>query len=276
MRQSSNPAFASFRDGSRGGSTNFGAGFGTRTTGAGQFGPVDETQFGRRDTGPVIAATEEPMTMDNVISTTSATLATALAVGAAIIYFGVASTPLLIGSAIGGLVLAMIIIFKQSTNPLLVLGYAALEGVVLGTITAVYERFYNGIAVLAVLATVGVFFGMLVVHKLQVIKVTSTFVKGISAAVFGLVILMFGSMALSFFGINTGLRSGGMLGIGFSVVCIVVAALSFLVDFHMIEQAVAQRAPKRAAWYFGFSLMVTLVWLYLEILRLLSYVMRRD
>ena len=131
----------------------------------------------------------------------------------------------------------------------------------------------------AVLGTFGVFFGMLVVYKTGAIRVTPKFTRMVVAALFGVVALMLGNLVLAMFGVGggtgLGLRSGGPLAIIFSLVCIGIAAFSFLIDFDAADQMIRAGAPEKAAWGIALGLTVTLVWLYLEILRLLSYFQNR-
>ena len=130
----------------------------------------------------------------------------------------------------------------------------------------------SSLIVQAVLGTFGVFFGMLVVYKTGAIRVTPRFTRMIVGALIGVVVLMLGNLIASFFTDGGfGLRDGGPIAIIFSLVCIGLAAFSFLLDFDQIEKAIKAGVPAQTAWYYAFGLMVTLVWLYLEILRLLSY-----
>jgi uncharacterized YccA/Bax inhibitor family protein len=216
---------------------------------------------------------ERLLTLDDVVTKTATLLGAAVIAGVITAYFQ--AYALAIPAAIVGFVLAMITIFKRSSSPALIVPYAIAEGVLLGAITAVFEGQYQGIAIQAVLATVGVFIGMLVVYKTGVIKVTPKFTKMLVGAMIGVLILMVANLVLGLFGVNMGLRDGSGLAIIFSIVCIAIAAFSFMLDFEAIDQAIKQNAPAKTAWYFSFGLMVTLVWLYLEILRLLGY-MRSD
>uniref|UniRef100_UPI003B3B63DA Bax inhibitor-1/YccA family protein n=1 Tax=Nakamurella sp. TaxID=1869182 RepID=UPI003B3B63DA len=117
----------------------------------------------------------------------------------------------------------------------------------------------------------GVFGGMLVIYKTGAIKVTPRFTKMIIGGIIGVAVLMLFNLVMGLFGVDMGLRSGGPMAIIFSIICIALAAFSFLIDFDAIDAAIKQGAPANTAWYFAFGLMVTLVWLYLEILRLLGY-----
>ncbi|MGV0801831.1 Bax inhibitor-1/YccA family protein, partial [Mycolicibacterium elephantis] len=127
----------------------------------------------------------------------------------------------------------------------------------------------------AIVGTIGVFFGMLVVYKTGAIRVTPKFTRMIVAGLFGVLALMLLNLVLAMFGVGggagLGLRDGGMLAIGFSLLCIGLAAFSFLIDFDAADQMVRAGAPEKAAWGIALGLTVTLVWLYIEILRLLSY-----
>ena len=153
----------------------------------------------------------------------------------------------------------------------LVLLYSAAMGIALGGITGLLENLYNGIALQAVVGTAGVFVGMLVVYKTGAVRVTPRFTKWLMGALVGVVILMLFNLVMGLFGVDTGLRSGGPLAIIFSIVVIGVAAFSLLLDFDQADRAIRSGAPASFAWYVAFGLMTTLVWLYIEILRLLSY-----
>jgi uncharacterized YccA/Bax inhibitor family protein len=130
----------------------------------------------------------------------------------------------------------------------------------------------------AVLGTLGVFAGMLVVYKTGAIRVTPKFTRMVVAGLFGVLVLMLGNLVLALFGVGggegMGLRSGGPLAIGFSLVCIALAAFIFLIDFDAADQMIRAGAPEKAAWGIALGLTVTLVWLYLEMLQLLSYFYR--
>lgn len=221
---------------------------------------------------PPIAA-HRFMTLDDVVTKTATVLGVAVVAGVvtAALDLGV----LLLPALIVGLVLSMVVIVKQSANPALILGYAIAEGVVLGAITQAFNEQWSGIALQAVVATVGVFAGMLVVYKTGAIKVTPRFTKMLLGALVGVVVLMLFNLIASLFGANMHLRDGSGLAIVFSLVCIAIAAFSFMLDFDAIDKATKAGVPAQAAWYFAFGLMVTLVWLYLEILQLLAY-LRQD
>jgi len=178
--------------------------------------------------------------------------------------------------AIGGLILAIITIFKKEwagvTAPL----YALAEGLFLGGISAMYEAQFPGIVMNAVALTFGTLLCLLLAYKTGVIKATENFKLGVAAATGSVFLVYMISFVLGFFGISVPyLHSAGPIGIGISVVIVVIAALNLVLDFDFIEQGAQQGAPKYLEWYAGFGLLVTLVWLYLEILRLLSKLQRR-
>jgi len=187
----------------------------------------------------------------------------------------VVGTPLLVG-ALGGFILAMIISFKANLAPVLSVPYAALEGLALGSISALLERRYPGIAIQAVGLTFAVFAVMLVAYKLNIIRATERFRSVVIGATGAIALVYIVSMVLGFFHVAVPLlNSSSPLGIVVSLVIVGVAALNLILDFDFIESGAAQGAPRYMEWYAAFGLLVTMVWLYLEILRLLSK-MRRD
>ena len=219
---------------------------------------------------PAYAPPARFMTLDDVVTKTAITLGVVFLTGAVAWVFELGA--LAIVGALVGFVLALVISFKQSTNPALILSYAAAEGLFLGAISQMFNAQYKGIVMQAVLGTAGVFAGMLFVYKTGAIRVTPRFTRWLLGALIGVVVLMLANLVASFFTDDgLGLRDGGPLAILFSLVCIGVAAFTFLLDFDMIDKGIKQGAPERFAWYAAFGLTVTLVWLYLEILRLLSY-----
>jgi uncharacterized YccA/Bax inhibitor family protein len=171
----------------------------------------------------------------------------------------------------GGLICAMVTIFKKEWSPITAPIYALLEGLVLGGLSAVIEVRYPGIAMQAVGLTFGTLFAMLLVYKSGMIRVTQKFRIGIFAATGGIMLFYFAEMILGFFGISfPSVNGSGPIGIAFSLFVVAIAALNLVLDFDFIEQGVAAGAPKYMEWYGAFGILVTLVWLYLEILRLLS------
>ena len=172
---------------------------------------------------------------------------------------------------IGGLVLALIISFKATLAPYLSVPYAALEGLALGGISAMFEQRYPGIAIEAVGLTVAVLLVMLVAYKTHLIRVTAKFRAIVIGATGGIMLLYLATFILGFFHVSVPvLYSATPLGIGITLVITVVAALNLLLDFDFIERGAAAGAPKYMEWYSGFGLLVTLVWLYIELLQLLA------
>jgi uncharacterized YccA/Bax inhibitor family protein len=281
VRETSNPVFRSLPK-QRGGYAQFGTG----AAGA-------ATQYGLQRDNPYVAPYDDPrtrvsrpLTIDDVVTKTGITLAVLSAV-AVVSYFMVEANlalaaPFTFIGAFGGLALVLIATFgRKQDNPAIVLTYAALEGLFLGAISFILANLAvstTNAGVLigqAILGTLGVFAGMLVVYKTGAIRVTPKFTRMMVAALFGVLVLMLGNMVLAMFHVNggegLGLRSGGPLAIIFSLVCIGLAAFSFLIDFDAADQMIRAGAPDKAAWGIALGLTVTLVWLYIEILRLLSY-----
>jgi uncharacterized YccA/Bax inhibitor family protein len=189
--------------------------------------------------------------------------------------------PWMWGSMITGMVLALIIIFKKTWAPYLALGYALCEGLFLGAISAVFDaafaESYPSIIMHAVLLTMGVAAAMYILYQTGVIRATNTFKKVVMIATLGIGIFYLISMVMNLFGGQMPyLHDSSPIGIGISLVIVVVAALNLILDFDMIDNGAAQGAPKYFEWYCAFGLMVTIVWLYLEILRLLSKLASRD
>jgi len=181
------------------------------------------------------------------------------------------------GGLIGGLVFALITIFKKEWSPVTAPLYALFEGLFLGAISALYNHVYNGIVMQAVLLTFGTLFALLFAYRSGLIKATEKFKSGVIAATGGIALVYLATLVLGFFGINIPLiHNSGLIGIGFSLFVVVIAALNLILDFDFIETGVEQRAPKYMEWYGAFGVMVTLVWLYLEFLRLLSKLLSDD
>lgn len=261
MRSTSNPAFRNLPQGGFGGGY---AGFQSQPQ-AGMPG------YGGYQAPPTTG--DRPMTVDDVVTRTAMTIAVALVTGV-ITAFAVLSgalnpfPPMIVGMLVG-LVLSLVIIFKKTPNAGLVLAYSAAEGVFLGAITGVFEYLVPGVALQAILGTALVFITMLVVYKTGAIKVTPKLTKwiiGAAVAAFGL--MMF-NLLMGLFGVATGLRGDGPLGIIVGIVFIGIAAFMLLLDFDMADQMIRAGMPQKWAWYAAFGLMTTLVWLYFEMLRLL-------
>ncbi|RBL93878.1 Bax inhibitor-1/YccA family protein [Chitinophaga flava] len=184
--------------------------------------------------------------------------------------------PMVFGGAIGGFIIALVIIFKKEWSGYLAPAYALAEGLFLGAISAMFNASYQGIVIQAVGLTIGTFIAMLVLYRTGVIRATERFKSIVMTATLGIGIFYLIAMVLRLFHIDMPLiHSSGMFGIGFSLIVVSIAALNLILDFDMIEQGAAQGAPKYFEWYASFGLLVTLVWLYLEILRLLSKLNRK-
>jgi uncharacterized YccA/Bax inhibitor family protein len=184
--------------------------------------------------------------------------------------------PFLLVGGIGGFILAIVITFKKEWAPYLAPAYALAEGLFLGVLSAMYSGLYDGIVLQAVGLTFGTFIAMLILYRARVIRATEKFKAVIITATAGIAIFYLIAMVLHMFNINMPfLHDSSMIGIIFSLVVVAVAALNLILDFDMIETGAAQGAPKYFEWYAAFGLLVTLVWLYLEILRLLSKLNRR-
>ena len=189
---------------------------------------------------------------------------------------GLASGLLYFG-LIGGFITAMVTIFKPTTANISAPIYAALQGLALGAVSAMYESAFDGIVIQALALTFGTLAALLLAYKSGLIKPTENFRLMLFAATGGVFILYLVSFIMSFFGGPIGfIHSNSLMGIGFSLVVVAIAALNLVLDFDFIEQAAEQGAPKYLEAYGAFSLMVTLIWLYLEILRLLAKIYSRD
>ena len=180
-------------------------------------------------------------------------------------------TPWLWGGALGGLVLALVTVFKMQWAPLTAPIYALLEGLFLGGISAMFEMLYPGIVVQAIGLTFGVLAALLFAYKARVVQATPAFRRGVIAATGGIFLVYLLSMVLGFVGVSIPfIHDSGPIGILFSLFVVVIAAMNLVLDFDLIERGAESGAPKYMEWYGAFAIMVTLIWLYLEILRLLA------
>ncbi len=183
--------------------------------------------------------------------------------------------PYLWGGAIGGFIVALVTIFKKNLSPYTAPIYALLEGLFLGAVSAFFEGQFQGIVFQAIGLTFGTLFTLLVAYQTRLIKVTKKFRTGVMAATGGIAIVYLLSFVMGIFGIQMPLiHSNGIFGIGFSVVVVIIAALNLVLDFDFIYRGSKANAPKYMEWFAAFGLMVTLVWLYIEILRLLAKIRR--
>jgi uncharacterized YccA/Bax inhibitor family protein len=249
----------------------------------GQYG----TQYGERFGGGGFGDLTSRMTLNGTVNKTGILLVLALATAAWTWHLfmqaadaseGMANvTPWMFGGLIGGFICAMITIFKKEWAPVTAPAYALLEGLALGGISAFFELRYPGIAMESVGLTFGVLFTLLVAYRSGLIKVTDKLRLGIVAATGGIAVFYLLEMVLGFFGVHfTSINGSGPIGIGFSLIVVGVAALNLVLDFDFIEKGVQYGAPKYMEWYGAFGIMVTLVWLYLEMLRLLSKIRSRN
>jgi len=185
--------------------------------------------------------------------------------------------PLMLVGVFGGFILAMVTVFKKEWSPVTSPIYALLEGLFLGGVSALLEQSYPGIAIQAVSLTFGTLFVMLLAYRSGLIPVTQKLRMGIVAATGGIMVFYLLQMLMGFFGFQfTSINGSGFIGIGFSLFVVAIAALNLVLDFDFIERGVQYGAPKYMEWYGAFGIMVTLVWLYLEILRLLSKLRSRN
>lgn len=245
---------------------------------------LSESTFLDLASGSVVTSPDQAMTINGTVNKTgilllltvlTAAFAWSQALGAdgqiasgAMIY--------VIGGAVGGLILALVTVFKKEWSPVTAPMYALVEGFFLGAISAVFEARFPGIVFQAVLLTFGTLFALLAAYRTGLIKVTENFKLGVVAATGGIALLYLASFVLGFFDINVPvIHEASWLGIAFSLFVVVVAALNLVLDFDFIENGAAARAPKYMEWYGAFGLMVTLVWLYVEFLRLLSKLQQR-
>ncbi|MEV8526791.1 Bax inhibitor-1/YccA family protein [Streptomyces sp. NPDC052000] len=240
-----------------------------------------DTQYG----APQAPTRSGVMTIDDVVTRTAMTLGTVVA-GAVVAWLALPvdqanigkSYGIAIGAGLVAFVLAMIQSFKRKPVPALILGYAALEGVFLGVISSAVTSYVSAGAVpQAVLGTMAVFAGVLIAYKTRLIRVNRRFVGFVMAAAIGFVLLMLVNMLFSVFGGGDGLgfRSGG-LGILFGIIGIILGACFLAIDFKQVEDGITYGAPREESWLAAFGLTMTLVWIYMEALRLISILQGND
>ncbi|RVX44769.1 putative YccA/Bax inhibitor family protein [Nonomuraea polychroma] len=216
------------------------------------------------------------MTLDDVVVRGFLTLG-ALVLAAAAAWVLNVPPMVAIGAAIVAMILGLIAAFTQSTNPALILGYAVFEGVFLGKISSVFEGAISGIVLQAVLGTAFAFGAVLTVYSLRVIRVTPKLVKyGLAAAIAAVGLVLVNVVVGLFNGVGLGLRTDSPIGWVFSIVMILIGCFFLLLDFDSIEQGVKQGAPEKFAWQCAFGLTLSLVWIYLEVLRFMSYFSNSD
>ncbi len=244
---------------------------------------LSEKVFNREYTN----ASSEVMTVNGTINKTALSLL--LVIAAAVFtwnkFFNAATPdagmsaviPWLAIGGIGGLIAALVTVFRPQSSGISAPIYAVLEGLMLGGLSAVFESMYSNIVMRAVALTLAVFAAMLFFYRSGIIKVTKKFMMGVLAATAGIALVYLVSFIAGLFGAQLGFLHGNSnFSIGFSLVVVAVAALNLVLDFAFIERTAEQGAPKYMEWYGAFGLMVTLIWLYLEILRLLSKLASRE
>jgi uncharacterized YccA/Bax inhibitor family protein len=222
----------------------------------------------------------QPMTLQGTINKSA--LLVGLVVVAAIFTWNktqadpASAMPWMWGGAIAGLILCIITCFKKEWAPVTGSLYALAEGLFVGALSALYNAQFQGIVLQAVLLTIGVLLALLAAYSMRLIRATENFKLGVFAATGGIALVYLLTIVLGLFGIQVPyIHESGLIGIGFSVVVVVIAALNLVLDFDFIENGCAQGAPKYMEWYAAFGLLVTLIWLYLEILRLLAKIAAR-
>ena len=213
----------------------------------------------------------EKMTINGTVNKTAISLL--LLVGTGYITFTSINPVILIGCGICGFIVAIITVFKKEWAPITVPIYAILEGGALGGISYMYNSLYDGIVTNAIFLTIGILLSLLTAYRSGYIKPTENFKLGIFAATGGIAIVYLINFVMGFFGSSMGIMqidNASPMSIGFSVVVVIIAALNLVLDFDFIEEGAEKGAPKYMEWYGAFGLLVTLIWLYLEILRLLA------
>ncbi len=236
--------------------------------------------YGYGYSGPVEAPPTRAMTIDDVVTRTVMLVMLTVASAAVSWYTlrtGAVVGLAVLGSSLAGLVLGLVISFARITNPLLISAYAVLEGILLGVVSRFFEQVYPGIVIQAVVGTVGVFAGMALLYKNRVLRATPRFTRWVVGALIGVVALSLLNLVFALFGANLGLvyyaptQKAGLLAIGFSLLCVAIGALTFIIDFDAVEQGVRYGLPEKYAWYCSFGLLVGLIFLYWQLLRLLGY-----
>ncbi len=235
--------------------------------------PALERGFNNRavthDTGGVSA-----MTIDGTLRCTA--VLTVILVGTAVFSWTRLSLGWGIAAMLGAFVLAIVTAFRPHLAQYTGIGYAALEGVAVGAISKVYNDQYDGIVLNAAGLTIAILVAMLAIYRARIIKVTENFRLAVAAGISGVMLFYLVSFVVGFFGVEMPLvNSSSTLGIIFSLVVVALAAASLVIDFDFIERGAENGLPKYMEWYGAFGLMVTIVWLYLELLRLLSKLQRR-
>jgi uncharacterized YccA/Bax inhibitor family protein len=219
----------------------------------------------------------EAMTVQGTVNKTAILLALTTGTAAYTWHSPAALGGLWMLGALGGFIMAMVTVFKKEWSAVTAPIYAVLQGLFIGGISSLFEQKYPGIVIQAVMLTFGTLAALLSAYSAGLIRVSTGFRRGLFAATGGIALLYLVSLGLSFFNIQIPFIFGaGPVGIIFSLVVVVIAALNLVIDFDFIENGAQQGVPKYFEWYGAFSLMVTLIWLYMEILRLLAKLNRRN
>ncbi len=244
---------------------------------------LKSTTFLDLATGTVVRPDAQAMSLNGTVNKTAFLLVLTL-VGAmytwGMFFSGNAGQlmPWVLGGAIGGFVVALVTVFKKTWAPVTAPLYAVLEGLFIGGISAIFEQQFPGIVMQAVGLTFGTLAALLLAYRSGLIRATENFKLGVVAATGGICLLYLVNIGMRLFGFDGMgfIHDSSLMGIGFSVVVVIVAALNLVLDFDFIEEGVEAGAPKYMEWYAAFGLLVTLVWLYLELLRLLSKLQSRN
>ncbi len=245
---------------------------------------LKESTFLDLGSGSVVRRDAEAMTPNGTVNKTAFLLVLTLA-GAMFTwskFFASGGTadlmPYVLGGAIGGLVVALVTIFKKEWSPVTAPLYAVLEGLFIGAVSAMFELRFPGIVMQAAGLTFGTLGALLLAYRSGLIKATENFKLGVVAATGGIALLYLVNIGMRLFGFEGMgfIHESSWIGIAFSGFVVVIAALNLVLDFDFIEQGVEHGAPKYMEWYAAFGLLVTLIWLYLEILRLLAKLQSRD
>jgi len=216
------------------------------------------------------------MTIDGTVNKT--TISLMILLFCAYYTYSTANTGFVMLGFIGGFITALVTIFKKNLSPYTVPLYAVFQGLALGGISAMYNHMYTGIVQQAIFLTFGIFSALLFAYKTKIIQPTENFKLGIFAATGGIAIVYLISFIMSFFGGGLSImnpQNSSLISIGFSLFVVIIASLNLVLDFDFIEEAAENNVPKYMEWYASFGLLVTLIWLYLEILRLLAKLQSR-
>ena len=218
-----------------------------------------------------VSSSSSQMTIEGTVNKTALSLFLLVVTG--YLTFNPINPAIIFTCGIGGFIVAIITVFKKQWAPITVPIYAILEGALLGGISFMYNSLYDGIVTNAIFLTVGILLALLTAYRSGIIKPTENFKLGIFAATGGIALVYFVNFIMGFFGSSMGIMqidNASPLSIGFSIVVVIIAALNLVLDFDFIEEGAENGAPKYMEWYGAFGLLVTLIWLYLEILRLLA------